>query len=36
LVLLPVPARFLTGRVLLTTRMAGKVYQIDGLAVRST
>ena len=31
---LPVPASFLTGSVLLTTRTAGKVYQIDGLAVR--
>ncbi|GAB2633248.1 hypothetical protein [Kribbella swartbergensis] len=33
---LPVPASFLTGSVLLTTRVAGKVYQIDGLAVRRT
>lgn len=33
---LPVPATFLTGSVLLTTRTAGKVYQIDGLAVRRT
>ncbi|WP_329484598.1 hypothetical protein OG555_20885 [Kribbella sp. NBC_01484] len=33
---LPVPASFLTGSVLLTTRTAGKVYQIDGLAVRRT
>jgi hypothetical protein len=33
---LPVPATFLTGSVLLTTRVAGKVYQIDGLAVRRT
>jgi hypothetical protein len=31
---LPVPASFLTGSVLLTTRVAGKVYQVDGLAVR--
>src|SRR4029453_13090995 len=29
---LPVPATFLTGSVLLTTRAAGKVNQIDGLA----
>jgi hypothetical protein len=33
---LPVPATFLTGSVLLTTRAAGKVNQIDGLAVRRT
>jgi hypothetical protein len=33
---LPVPATFLTGSVLLTSRTAGKVYQIDGLAVRRT
>jgi hypothetical protein len=33
---LPVPSTFLTGSVLLTTRTAGKVYQIDGLAVRRT
>ncbi|GAB2639249.1 hypothetical protein GCM10009743_12920 [Kribbella swartbergensis] len=33
---LPLPATFLTGSVLLTTRVAGKVYQIDGLAVRRT
>jgi len=33
---LPVPATFLTGSVLLTTRVAGKVYQVDGLAVRRT
>ncbi|WP_371405635.1 hypothetical protein OHA10_08585 [Kribbella sp. NBC_00662] len=33
---LPVPASFLTGSVLLTTRVAGKVYQVDGLAVRRT
>lgn len=36
LVPLPVTASFLTGSVLLTTRTAGKVYQIDGLAVRRT
>lgn len=33
---MPVPATFLTGSVLLTTRVAGKVYQLDGLAVRRT
>ncbi|GAA3580368.1 hypothetical protein GCM10022235_58310 [Kribbella ginsengisoli] len=33
---MPVPSAFLTGSVLLTTRTAGKVYQIDGLAVRRT
>ncbi|TCM46873.1 WD40 repeat protein [Kribbella sp. VKM Ac-2568] len=33
---LPVPATFLTGSVLLTTRVTGKIYQIDGLAVRRT
>ncbi|GAA1604856.1 MULTISPECIES: hypothetical protein [Kribbella] len=33
---LPVPATFLTGSVLLRTTTAGKVYQIDGLAVRRT
>ncbi|MFI6673304.1 hypothetical protein [Kribbella sp. NPDC050470] len=33
---LPVPATFLTGSVLLTTRVGSKVYQVDGLAVRRT
>ncbi|WP_343969531.1 hypothetical protein [Kribbella koreensis] len=33
---LPVLSTFLTGSVLLPTRTAGKVYQIDGLAVRRT
>ncbi|WP_427888517.1 hypothetical protein ACQHIV_34870 [Kribbella sp. GL6] len=33
---LPAPATFLTGSVLLRTSIAGKVYQIDGLAVRRT
>lgn len=34
LVPLPVPATLLTGSVLLTTRVAGQIHQIDGLAVR--
>ncbi|WP_432883585.1 hypothetical protein ACQPYH_42040 [Kribbella sp. CA-245084] len=33
---LPVPATFLTGSVLLTTRTSGQIYQVDGLAVRRT
>lgn len=33
---LPVPATFLTGSVLLTTRATGQIHQIDGLAVRRT
>ncbi|MER7250846.1 hypothetical protein [Kribbella sp. NPDC000426] len=33
---LPVPAAFLTGSVLLTTRTSGQIYQVDGLAVRRT